>query len=554
MTNRARLALGVVALATGLFASRPAAAQLGLPGAPGPKPTQAGPQQPQTHAASGAGDDAIPKVTGAEPSLPADPLAVPPEVASKIGTDSSHEVETGKGPFTVRRWYGPYYSETSGQYSFKTVFPVWAERNMPNDRASLYGMLYYNRRSTKYDADILFPFFWNVRDDQSRTTVVGPFAHREAPGEHDNWLAPLVFSGSRPNGGYFHIPPLLTFTRHDDKGGFNLVGPAFCSWKGGSTCNLKEADDIDFGIAPLFFAGKSERSRYEFAPPLLHYFKYSELEDSSLNVWGPFVWKHTKETDAFDVVPFFWHLWGKNEDHVTVLPFFHYGYKGNATLFVNPLYLAAHDEDGADTFVTWGYARYRGRTKLDMITPFYWHYEDPDIGLDRKILFPFLYASRSPRGEGTAFFPFWAHFKKPNITETTWVTPFFQHTHDLTGWSTNIHPLVYLGRSYDESHTVVAPFFWDFASPDSRATVAFPVYWRFSDRNSVSQLLLNTYYHERKLGGGRLDWEFHFFPAFSYGETPDGHWWNVLYGLAGYTRRGPSATVRALWIPIDVGR
>ena len=110
---------------------------------------------------------------------------------------------------------------------------------------------------------------------------------------------------------------------------------------------------------------------------------------------------------------------------------------------------------------------------------------------------------------------------------------------------------MYLGRSYETSHTVVAPVFWDFASPKSRVTVGFPLYWRFADEDSVSQLAANTYYHQRRVGTG-LDWEFHFFPAFSYGESPDGHWWNILYGLAGYTRQGALTKVRALWIPITL--
>jgi hypothetical protein len=213
--------------------------------------------------------------------------------------------------------------------------------------------------------------------------------------------------------------------------------------------------------------------------------------------------------------------------------------------------LTARGDNGESTFVTWGYARYRGRTTLDMVTPLYWHYTDPDIGLTRTLLFPLLYLSSSPRGYDTGVFPFFLHSKRPDLSETTWITPFFQHTHDLQGWTTNIHPILYLGRSYESTHTVVFPFFWDFASPHSRATVAFPLYWRFSDDSSVSQLLGNTYYHERKVGSG-LDWEFHFFPAFSYGETPDGHWWNILYGLAGYTRRGTMTKARALWIPITL--
>jgi hypothetical protein len=233
------------------------------------------------------------------------------------------------------------------------------------------------------------------------------------------------------------------------------------------------------------------------------------------------------------------------------LPFFHYGWKDKAWLFVNPFYLLGRGQEGESTFVTWGYARYRGRTELDMITPFYWHYRDPDIQLDQKLLFPFLYSRTSPRESNQVVFPFWGHFERYGVSETTWITPFFQHTHDLRGWQTNIHPILYLGRSGTDSHTVVAPFFWDFASRDSRATVGFPVYWRFSDRDQVSQLVGNVYYHERKLKDG-LDWEIHFFPAFSYGETPDGHWWNVLYGLAGYTRRGELVKMRTLWIPITL--
>jgi hypothetical protein len=523
---------------------------MGRPPNPPPTPKKPNPNEPQTHAASGASDDTM-RLGGSEPSLPQNPLEIPPEVKKQIGTDADRDGETGRGPRTFRTLVPPYYSESSGSYSFRTIFPLWVERQQPSDRASLFGMLYYNRRSPKHDADVLFPLFWNLRDEQNHTTVLGPLVHREAPGEHDNWLAPLVFSGSRPKGGYLHIPPLLTFTRYDDKGGFNLIGPFYCSWSGTSWCSPGSSEGVDYGVAPLFFAGKSEQARYEFVPPLLHYFRYSELDDSSLNVWGPFVWKHAKETDAFNVVPFFWHNWGKNEENITVFPLFHYGYSGNSNLFVNPLFLTARGEKGESTFATWGYARYRGRTTFDMVTPLYWHYTDPDIGLSRTIIPPFLYLSSSPRGYDTGFFPFYFHRLRPNLTETTWITPFYQHTTDLTGWATNIHPLLYLGRTYESSHLVVFPFFWDFASPHARSTVVFPFYWRFADDTSVSQLLGNTYYHERRVGTG-LDWELHFFPAFSYGETPDGHWWNILFGLAGYTRRGPLAKVRALWIPITV--
>lgn len=525
--------------------------------APPPQPTLP-PGTPEPHAASGASDQMV--APGSEPSLPEEPLQIPKRVEARIGSDLDPDnVETGRTTRTVQRFYGPYYEESSGDYRFRLAFPLWAERTQPSrldpsvpDRASLYG-LYYNRRSNEHADDILFPIFWDLKNKvtQNHTTILGPLVHREAPNEHDNWLFPLYFTGKREHGGYTLIPPLLTYTENDKSGGFKLVGPLFCSWKGGSECDTRTAQDIDLGVAPFYFYGQNRTSKYEVIPPLLHYYSYDDRETSWLNIWGPYYRAHGPERDKLHLLPLYYSIWGESERHTTVFPFFHYGYDEDSWLFVNPLFLLGGSRSGDSTFVTWLYARHRGMTELDMITPLYWHYRDPALGLDQKLLFPFLYSRTSPRESSQAFFPFWGHFERFGISETTFITPFFQHTTHLRGFSTNIHPFVYVGRDASSIHTVVAPFFWDFASPGSRATVAFPLYWRFSDEREVSQLIGNVYYHESKVYGG-LDWEVHVFPAFSYGETPDGHWWNVLYGLAGYTRRGQMAQVRTLWIPITV--
>ncbi|HNZ23191.1 MAG TPA: hypothetical protein PKL24_13685 [Polyangiaceae bacterium] len=535
------------------LAAETASAQMGMPGlgedgpppAAGATPT-AQPNAPATHAASGGEELGV--LPSLEASIPEDPLKLSKVVKKTIGSDADNEFELGRDTETTYSWYGPYYQEKSGQYRFRTVFPFWLEREQPKDTASFISPFYYRRRSPNVDADVVFPLYWNMRENESRTHVIGPLAWRKAPGESDHWLAPLVFQGTRKDGSYLHIPPLLTFTSQTHTSGFNLVGPGYCSWKGGSSCSLSSARDIDFGIAPLYFYGRSETSEYELIPPLLHYYRYDDIGEKSLNLWGPLLWSHTRERSAFHVLPLFYHLWGEDEDHVTLFPVFHYGHKGRSSLFVNPLYMTSTGDKGEKTFVTWGYARYRGRTELDMITPLYWHYHDPDIGEDTHLLLPLLYRSVSPRQRDLAVFPLWGHFNRFGIKKTTWITPLFQHSRGLTGWETNIHPVLYMGRNQDRTHLVVAPIFWDFASPKSRSTVAFPVFWRFDDGNSVSQLLLNTYYQERKLRTG-LDWQFHFFPAFSYGETPDGHWWKVMYGLAGYTRRGEMAKIYAAWIP-----
>ncbi|UQA58158.1 hypothetical protein [Polyangium aurulentum] len=550
------LCLALAALAAPLSAS----AQIGVgqpsPGnvAPGGQPP---PDQPQTHAASG-GDEA-PQLQTQEPTLPSDPLAVPPEIRKQIGTSGTEGPNVPQDEPVDRRFYGLWYSEKSPSYQFRTLFPLWAEHKKGNDRSSLFGLFYYNRRSPKADADVLFPLFWRLRNGNSHTTAVGPFIHQESeatakkPATHSNWLPPLLFEGRSGKSGYLHIPPLLTFTRHSDHDGLNIVGPMFCRWKGGPDCDTRTAEDIDLGLAPVYFYGRNERTEYEIIPPLLHYYRYNEIGGSYLNVWGPYIRSHDQESDSQHVFPFYWHKWGKNEDYLTLFPFFHYGYSGTSSRLVTPLFVWARGENGEKTFATWGYAHYKGRTELEMITPLYWHYQDPDIGLDRKLLFPFLWKSDSPRGKELAIFPFYGRFQRYGLSDETWVTPLFRYKTDTTGWAANLFPFIHVGRSYESQHLVIAPFVWDFASPTSRATVVLPGFFRFADEEGVSQLALNTYYHEKRVAGGR-EWEFHFFPFFSYGQSPVGHWWNVLYGLAGYTREGTMARMRLAYIPITLSK
>lgn len=558
------VALSLTLFASAAFAQDPMGPGLmpGMGGPPSSGPPSApktDPNMPEMHAASGASDSLV--APGGEPTLPVEPLKLSDRALGRIGSDLDlGTLEQGRESRTEYSFYGPYYQETSGRYSFKLAFPVWAERTQPSltnpnvlDRASLYGGLYYNRRSAERSDDVLFPLFWNMVDERakSRTTVIGPLVNRVAPDENDNWLAPLYFTGKRKHGGYTLIPPLLTYLNTSGRSGLNIVGPAFCSWKGGARCDLRSSEEIDLGVAPFYFYGQDAEKKYEIIPPLLHYYGYDDRDLSWVNVWGPYYREHTQKRDMLHLLPLYYSIKGKDERHTTLLPFFHHGYKGDSWLHVNPLFLAAKGEKGESTFVTWGYARYRGRTELDMITPLYWQYRDPDIELDQKLLFPFLFTRESPRESTFALFPFYAHSKRYGVSETTFITPLFQHTHGVRGFSTNIHPLVYIGRNATSTHTVLAPIFWDFASPKTRTTVAFPFYWRFQEEKELSQLVGNVYYHEAKLSTG-TDWEIHVFPAFSYGETPDGHWWNVLYGLAGYTRRGSLVKVRTLWIPITV--
>ena len=536
-------------------------------GGPGGGKKKAKPKKPtseeeaEMHAAPGASDTVL--GNGSEPSLPTNPLALTRPTFDRIGTDLAlDDQQTGRTKHVERSFYGLYYKESSGSHDFKlTLPPLWANRKQPSyskpsvvDNASIYGLFYYHRRSAERADDILFPLFWNLRDPQSgeRTTIVGPFVNRVEQYGRDDWFAPLWFTGSHRDAGYTLLPPLLYYHNWSNSGGFTLAGPGFCSWTGGNACDTRTAKSIDFGVAPFYFYGQTAEHAYELIPPLVHYYDYDDRDLSWINMWGPYYRSHTQARDLLHVFPIYWSLTRPGARFTTIFPLFHYGYDKDAWMFANPLFVLGRGQNGESTFVTWAYARYRGRTELDMITPLYWSYRDSDAGLSQKLLFPFLFSRQSPREATEAFFPFWARSERFGISKTTWITPIFKHTHDLTGWSTNIHPIFFFGRSGKQSHTIIAPLFYDFVGTESRNTVAFPVYWRFSDLNSITQVVGNIYYHEKKLHSGK-EWEIHTFPAFSYGSTPDGHFINVLYGFAGYTRRGANTTVRLLWIPIHTG-
>src|SRR5690606_15703419 len=236
------------------------------------------------------------------------PLAISDSVLERIGTDSTlDEPELGRDPNSIDRdFYGLWYQEKSNDYQLKVAFPLWMERTQPSlidpskpDRASVFGGVYYNRRSAEHSDDILFPLFWNLRDKESRTTVVGPLVNRVAPQETDNWLAPLYFLGTRENGGSYQIiPPLLTYLNNDNDGGFNLIGPGYCSWEKGGGC-FSSPVNRDYGLFPLYFAGKTADTNYRLIPPLLHYHERDLELETQLDVWGPFYRETQQKHELF---------------------------------------------------------------------------------------------------------------------------------------------------------------------------------------------------------------------------------------------------------------
>ena len=508
-----------------------------------------------------------------EVSPPSDPLAIPPKQRAQIGSDWTSGPASPEGPLDRTQWF-PYYEERRGDYRLRLAPPFYIEQSrglkdpsqqlygvpQTEDTEGLYGLLYYRRRSLHLDMDVVFPAFWRVRDGDSNVFVLGPLVHREAPQQNDNWLAPLYFTGSRPDGGYFHSLPLLTYSQWSKDSAFTLVGPYF---------RTRSGTDTTLGVVPFVFHGNNGNTEgngrvYTFIPPALFYHANHEFDASSITVVGPVIAEDSPKRSVFDVVPFYFHSVGKPEtggvveEHTTVFPFFHYGRDPEKSLFILPGYFREVTRTD-DRLLSLFYSHIEGRsgstslTAIGPLVPLYWRYDDRDLGAQATAVAPFFYTADRPTGHDWLT-PFVGRFQTYGESNTWWALPSFTFHTDTHGWEDAFHPIFYIGRNDDSSHTVVAPFFWDFADPKGRTTVGFPVYWRFAQGQdeSVLQVAANTLYMQKRVANG-LDWQFHLLPLFSYGENPEGYWWNVLFGLAGYTRQGVSAQARAFWVPIDVG-
>ena len=146
-------------------------------------------------------------------------------------------------------------------------------------------------------------------------------------------------------------------------------------------------------------------------------------------------------------------------------------------------------------------------------------------------------------------------FEDYGVSRTYWALPTILVSLDQHGWETDVLPLAWVGRGEGTSHEVLAPIFWDFATKKGRSTAIVPLYWRFADStdDSITSVAGNLLYMQKRVAGG-LDTQFHVIPVFSYGTVPRGHWWNVLFGLAGYSHATDGTeTTRILWIPIPTG-
>lgn len=409
---------------------------------------------------------------------------------------------------------------------------------------------------------------WFDGDDKTHRWFVGPFYDVESEKARWRGLFPLFWSKRDESESFAVVPPLVwRFTESDPESATTVVPPFF---------HTRTKDTRKWGLVPLLFHKRSPELKATTIPLALFH--------------------HARGPEEFRLV-------------TPLLAYFH-DKRTEASTWITPLYQRRRGDKNFDAVLplfmrTWDD---RDMSRGLFIPPIFWHWDDP--ANRTTIVFPLLATSDR---EGISKFwltPLLGHHRQlEKRSDTWWVLPTFHYGTTPDSWQFNIHPLFYSARSKEARHLAIAPIYFDFqnfkertrrfalaplywdfsaAKEQKHTRVLFPLYWDFQhgkrqrtrrvvfplwwdfnyrDREARYRVafpfyanskvgarsrhfVLNTFYEHSSDDEGR--WQFHFFPLFSRGGSATSRWWNVLYGLAGYDRRGRHRRVQAFWLPFQL--
>lgn len=495
-------------------------------------------------------DDDEESVEGQEPGLPppAAPVRYQPPAPS-----------TGPDDFSLI--LPPFLYAREGATERIGLFPIFYWQESPETTELLIPPYYLMRGRDNWD--VLFPFFFWYRGEGHHTWVIPPVWHHESAEGFDFGIAPLLMTGRHGHNHYTLIPPLLTIDWGSEHERFTF---ATLFWR------IQERTVEHWGVFPFLWVENAETSSYTIAPPF--FFRFEDRDEgTALTVVPPFYHRDEPNGSYWGIPPLFHHNSGPGHTSTTIFPLLtHYSEEADVFRLVAGGLFWYWRDHGDETIVTPLYQRFRGATEMDAVAPFFFHVRDPRTSASALAIPPLIWHFEDPASVQTVIAPFFARFEERGRNET-WVTPLVAHhqdheRNDETTWifptiqisrwhdgdAVNIHPIWYFESVPSHRHVVFAPFWWDFESFEgdrNRYTVAFPFFWRFREGNTTSTLVLNMYHRER-VRQDSSEWEFHFFPFFSYGEDDrGGHWWRILYGLAGYERRGAYGVTTLFYIPFQ---
>ncbi len=483
-----------------------------------------------------------------------------------------------------QRFILPYYYRREAKRQVDVALAlIWSLRGP--DRHTFVLPPFYSHHSGKDRALGLLPLFSAGVFGDHRHTVIPPLLtwfdadkdkHRRFVGpyydvklDHARWrgLFPLIWNKRDASEGFLVVPPLFfRFTEEDPFAATTVVPPFY---------HVRRKDETSWGLVPLLFHGKSPELNTTTVPlALFHHargpkrlrlvtplFVYLD-EPEHGRTWVTPIYQRRRGNRNFDgVAPLLFRAWDDRDGSRSLyLPpiYWHSHDPANRTDVVFPLFARNHRDGISDFWLVPLLGRKKSLEREQAswwaAPTFHWGWEDADWYFN---IHPVFYLKRSPQQDHFAFAPLWFDFNnRKEQTHRRIAPPLYWDFQNFKEQKKRrvLFPLYWdfaNGKAH-RHHRVAFPLYWDFDFRDreTRYTVAFPFYARSIVGDRTRHFALNTMV-ERQRGGERR-WQFHFFPLVQSGGSVRDKWWSVLYGLAGYDRRGGHRRARVFWIPFQL--
>lgn len=483
----------------------------------------------------------------------------------------------------LQRLILPYYYRREAKRQMDVALGlVWSLRG-PDRHTFVLPPLYTHRRGKDWGLGIL-PLFTTGKFDDHYHTVIPPLlTWIDGDSKTHRWFVGPYYDVETKKARWRGLFPIL-WSKGDAAGGFAVVPPIF--WR------FTERDPFTATtVVPPFFYTRTKEERKWGLVPLLFHKSSPELTSTTIPLA---LFHHARGPEEFRLVT----------------PLFAYFDDANSTTLVTPVYQRRRGDKNFDAVAPLFVRTWDDRVKSRglYLPPLYYHWQDP--ANRTTVVLPFI-ATRYRAGISNSWLtPLVGRAQSLDHKEDHWwVAPTFHYAETADSWQFNIHPLFYLKRAPEKRHLVLAPlyfdfqndkertrrfaipplvwrfsdakqqkkslvlfplywdfekgkrqrrrvvgfpFYWDFADGerDARYTVAFPAYARSKVGERTRHFALNTMYEHSTGDAGR--WQFHFFPLFARGGSENSRWWSVLYGLAGYDRRGTHRRIQAFWLPFEL--
>jgi hypothetical protein len=444
---------------------------------------------------------------------------------------------------TFASWFG--YSAENGPVKHGSVLWLfwWGEDKKANTSYNLLFPFLWDFREGDDRSTVVFPLVWSYQSAGSHSMILGPWLHLQRPTWTFDTVFPVWWSGHdkaatafkmfiplfywrstdngrrmawlSPLGGYSRdddarsrtllLWPFLTFWRRDADTSLKVFTPLFVrhrSWAEDSTTTW-------LGLA-LFYRRDDPKGSTTAVTPFFWHFRDAQTQ-ATANLFWPFFARRNGPRDtttAVGLLPFVWAYWRDFKGGGWSGGLFPFAFFGNN----------AGRSHAMVALLFWRSAGAHDSTTV-LAPLFYWHRDPRGTAGGVPALLTF-WGGRD--GDSYAFqVPLFWHFASERDRSSTYATPVGYYHRDADGWSAGVGPLLpllWLRSGEKRSHAVLFPIFWRFRDDgQQKATTVVGPYWHRSWGGETTDALFPLLHYRRGARpGGTDETSFTLFPLVHY--------------------------------------